>query len=176
LRYPPSWEIILSSNKIPQARNASKLEQPGPRHCPLSPIYSPSKHHVSSMGLASAHEFVLAKLHVSLYQLTALRQLTRVHELARSRQKTSRSFLVCFFLWSPDKWSSANQYIPLYMSFHLLALAKHPFISASFSKMFPHLFAFNKTSFHLCPTQENISSRVCPSKTPSDTTDFLKNP
>jgi hypothetical protein len=38
----------------------------------------PSKHRVSSTGLASAHKSVLAKLHVSLYQLTSLCQLARV--------------------------------------------------------------------------------------------------
>jgi hypothetical protein len=35
---------------------------------------------------------------------------------------------------------------------------------------------FSKTSFHLCLLQENTPSCVCPSKIPSDTTDFPKNP
>ena len=35
---------------------------------------------------------------------------------------------------------------------------------------------FSRTSFHLCLLQLNGPSRVCPSKTPSDTTDFPKNP
>jgi hypothetical protein len=42
-------------------------------HCPLSPIYTPTKHHVFSYGSCLSkipHESVLAKLHVSLYQLT----------------------------------------------------------------------------------------------------------
>jgi hypothetical protein len=34
---------------------------------------------------------------------------------------------------------------------------------------------FSKTSFHLCSLQENIPSRVCPSKTPSNIIDFPKS-
>jgi hypothetical protein len=81
---------------------------PSPGHCPLSPIYISSKHQVSSTGLASACESDLAKLHVSLYQLTSLCELARGLAASRSHS-TPAVFLVCFFLWSPNKRSSTMQ-------------------------------------------------------------------
>jgi hypothetical protein len=58
----------------------------------------------SPMGLTSPGESVLAKLHMSLYNLTL--DLTSDHfanwseslEAAKSHQNTIKSFLVCFFL------------------------------------------------------------------------------
>jgi hypothetical protein len=88
--------------------------------------------------------------------------------VARSRQHTTRSFLVRFSLWSPDKCSSTTQCkVDHYMhvvseeffhreSFHMLALAKHPFTCVCFRK--------------------TLLQHVCPSKAPSDTTEFSKKP
>ena len=64
-------------------------------------------------------------------------------------------------VWSPDKWRcSMDQY---------MSVPK----KECFSQMFIHESAL---AFHLCPLQQNIPSRVCPSKTPSNTTDFAKKP
>ena len=54
-------EVKIS--KDVRLRSTAKLAlKASPSHSLLSPIYTPSKHHISSTGLASAHEFVLAKL------------------------------------------------------------------------------------------------------------------
>jgi hypothetical protein len=76
-------------------------------------------------------------------------------EVARSHQHTTRSFLVCFSLWSCNKWSSQCmegepihacpwQRIVHHTSFHVLALAKHPFTCICFSKTFLHESALEK--------------------------------
>jgi hypothetical protein len=62
---------------------------------------------------------------------------------------------------------------PHHVSFHMLALAEHPFSSVCFSQMFLHESAL---IFHPCPLQENTPSDVYPSKTPSSITEFPKNP
>ena len=55
----------------------------------------------------------------------------------------------------------------------MLSLAYHSFTCVHFSKTtFLHQSAL---AFHLCPLQVNVPSRVCPSKTPCNTTDFPKN-
>ena len=54
-----------------------------------------------------------------------------------------------------------NQYMPvIHVSFHVLALGKQSFTSLPFTCV-----CFSKMFFH-----------ICPSKTPSNTTDFPKNP
>ena len=57
-------------SKDSRLRSVVQLALPAsPSHSPLSLIYTPSKHHTSSMGPASARESVLANLHMSLYHL-----------------------------------------------------------------------------------------------------------
>ena len=63
--------------------------QASPSYSPVSPIYSPSKHHVSSMCLASACESVLAKLHVSLHQMTIHLSLWKCQGATRTPPEVS---------------------------------------------------------------------------------------
>lgn len=91
-------------------------------------------------------------------------QSTQVVEFARSHQNTAR-FLVFLSL---ESWQmahndtcEANQYMCYY---------KESFITCPFACF------CSKTSFHLCPLQWNAPPSVCFSKTPSNTTDFPKNP
>ena len=75
-------------------------------YCPSSPIYTPSKYYMSSMGhvstcLASAHESV------SVDTTLAIR---RVWGSDKKLYSTApEDFLVRFSLWSPNKWSSTFQ-------------------------------------------------------------------
>ena len=130
-------------------------------HCPLSPIYTPSKHHVSSMGLASPqvltqHVSLLVKLQVSLSQLISLCQSgPHSAEVARSCSITQKVF--CLFVWWVSlygvptnaaqlhnvRWTNTCVSLAknLYMSFHVFALAKHPFTCVHFRKTLLHVFA-----------------------------------
>jgi hypothetical protein len=121
--------------------------------------------------------------YMCLSQLTSICQSAQVHGSGNELQHTTRSFLVCFSLWNLNKCSTtqckADQYMrvvskgPLHhVSFHVFALAASPFTCVCFSEMFLHKSAL---VLHLCPFQENAPSHVCPSKTPSNTTDFPKN-
>ena len=60
-----------------------------------SPFYTPSKHHVSSTGHASAQ---VSPQHVTLSQLTSLCGSVLVRGSGKKLQHTTRSFLVCFSL------------------------------------------------------------------------------
>ena len=55
----------------------------------------------------------------------------------------------------------------------MFALTKHPLSCVCFSDVFLHKSVL---AFHLCPIQENTPSRVCRSKTPSNTSVSLNNP
>jgi hypothetical protein len=92
-----------------------------------------------------------AKLQVCLSQLTSLCQSARVHRIGKKLQHITRSFLVCFSLWSPDKPSStmqckADQYMTCVL------LAKTP-PSGVLSRA-----CFSRTSFHLCLLLQNLPS------------------
>jgi hypothetical protein len=47
--------------------------------------------------------------HMHPSQLTSLCQSARVHKSGKKLQHTTRSFLVCFSLWSHNEWSSTTQ-------------------------------------------------------------------
>ena len=122
--------------------------------------------------------------HTSLSQLTSLCQSPDSTEAARSRRNLTRSFSVCFSLWSPDKWTSrmqckANQCVCvcvcLCVSVCVCARARVSLATNPSSPILSHA-CFSRTSSLLYPLQENTPSHVCPSKTPSDTTDFPKKP
>jgi hypothetical protein len=113
------------------------------------------------MGLALACEFVSAGITLPSSPSPQKQQETATYHIF---------FLVCFSQWSLDKWSStmqckADQYMSVkcsilhHVTFHMLALSKHPFTCVCFSK----------TSFHLCPIQKNTPLLVCPNKTHSST-------
>jgi len=107
-------------------------------HCPFHTL---SKHHASSMGLASAR--------ASLSQLTSLCQSAQVHGSGKKLQHATRRFLVPFSLWSPYKCNSAvqhktDQYVCVvrvlhYLSFCVLVLAEHPFTCVCFRETFLHV-------------------------------------
>ena len=65
-------------------------------------------------------------------------------EAGNKLQHTTRSFLVCFFLWSPDKWSST---IHVRLTNTCVSLAKN---------LSSHVLScayFSRTSFYLCLLQ-----------------------
>ena len=145
--------MLFRSAKVSEDTRPTIIAQPAvpasqaqPRRCPLNPIYTPSKHHVSSMGLASACLSVPADITLPIS-----------HRSGKKLQHTTRSFLVCFSLWNPDKCSSTMQ---CEMDQYVRVLAKNPS-----SHVLSHA-CFSRTSFHLCLLQLNVPSRVCPSKTP----------
>jgi hypothetical protein len=61
------------------------------------------------VGLASPCESVLAKLHMSLNQLTSLCQSTQVWEVARSHQSTTTSFFGVFLSMGSLKTELSNE-------------------------------------------------------------------
>ena len=107
------------------------------------------------MGLASV---CVLPQHMRLSQLTSLCQSAQVCRSSKKLQHTTRSFLVHFSLWSPDKCSSTMQ-----CKIDMHVLSKKIFHHVSFSCV-----CFSRTSSLLCLLQLNIPSRVCPSKTPSN--------
>ena len=67
-------------------------------HCSLSPIYIPLNIMCLPTGLASPHESVLRKLHMSKYQLISFCQLAQVLGRGEERQKpTSRSLEIFLY-------------------------------------------------------------------------------
>ena len=92
-------------------------------HCPLSPIYTPSKYHIFSHEPCLSKtplKSVLAELHVSPYQL-----------ISRICQNTTRSFLVLSFLWNHNKrWPLRNGRVYQY----------HPVLSTVFFFLKIYLF------------------------------------
>jgi hypothetical protein len=102
-------------------RTAQPALQASPSHSLLSPMYTSSKHQVPSTGLASARESVSDDV-TRCQSARALRSGKRL-------QHTTRSFLLCFSLWSPDKWSSTKQCkVDQYMH----AISKESFIIRPF--------------------------------------------
>jgi hypothetical protein len=97
------------------------------------------------MGLVSVP--VLPQ-HVCLSQLTSLCQSAQVRGSSKKLQHTTRSFLVHFSLWSPNKSSSTTY----------MLLSKNPP-----SHVLSHA-CISSTSFHLHPLQRNTPSCVCPQK------------
>jgi hypothetical protein len=93
-------------------RSIVKLAMQACNHCPLSPIYTPSKHHIShgSCLRKTPRESASAKLHVSLYQptnpetSTSLCQSAWILGCGKNPLENHQKFLVQFFLWSHDKW------------------------------------------------------------------------
>ena len=73
----------------------------------LGPIYAPSKLHVSSMHLALLG--VLPQ-HLSLTWLSSVCKSSRVLGSSKKHQYNTRTFLVPFSLWSPNKWNSNIQW------------------------------------------------------------------
>ena len=93
---PGKFSAVPLSAKISEDwRPISTVQQaklgPSLCHCPSSPFYTPSKHHVSSTGLASSPQ------HMGLNHLTSLCQSAQVCWSRKKPQHTTRSFLVHFF-------------------------------------------------------------------------------
>ena len=115
------------------------------------PVSCPNSCRDSAQGLPQ--HVCLSQLSITLPVSPSLRKLqeTTVHH---------RKFLVCFSIQSPEKYNStmqckADQYTHV--------VSKKSFITCPFTCLLQHL----------CPLQLNVSSRICPSKTP---TGFPKNP
>jgi hypothetical protein len=123
--------------------------------------------HVSclTMYLASAHESLLAKPPVSLYQLTSLCQSPEFMEVMPPEHYQS---FWCISLYGVR--TNGAQLLNIWWTNTCVSLVKNPSSCVLLSA------CFSKTFFHECPLKENTPSCVCLSKTPSDTTDFPKNP
>ena len=146
------------------------------KHCTASCTSKPSS--VSITPWCPIYTLQTSRvLHVSCIQSA------QVYRGSKKLQHTTRSFLVCFSLWSPD--NAAQQHSVRQTNTCVLlaknpscvlscvCLAEHPLSCVCFSEMFLHESAL---AFHLCPLQENTPSHVCPSKAPSDTADSAQNP
>lgn len=199
-------EVIscVSLNKANQLRPrsvAAKLAlQASLSHSPLRPIYTPFKHHMSSMGLAS--EWVCTSwYHSANWPESSLRSGKKLPE---HHQK----FFWCIFLYGVltngaqlrnAKWintcvslaKTPSSFILSHVcfsqtSFYLgllqpntpsgIRLSETSFHLCPPQLNVPSLVCFSKTSFQSCPLQENTPLCVCPSKTPSDRTGFPRNP
>jgi hypothetical protein len=110
--------------------------------------------------------------HMCLSQLTSLCQSARIHRRDKKLQHTTRSFLAPIFSIESRphsiRWTNnvcRYQRILHPMPFHTLALVEHPFSCVCFRGTF---LPESALAFHLRPLQPNVSSRVCPRKTPSE--------
>lgn len=155
----------------------AKLAMQAP-HCPSSPIYTPSKYHMSSTGLVSMwvcirhhhsanppslqKQQASARLPPEVFWCLSLHGVMTNGAQLHSVRRTN----TCVSLLK-----STSSYLLLYARF-----SETFFHLCLFQWHIPSRVCFSKTSFNLCPLQENTPSRVCPSKTPSDTADFLKKP
>ena len=130
--------------------------QARPSHSPLSPIHTPSKHWVSSTGLASAHESVSADI-----ILPIVPSLRKQQEAA----STPPEVFVPFSIYSQYKWSSTPQ---CKGTSTCVSLAKSPssriLSCACFSKTSSHLCSFSKMFFHESALAEHPFTPVSTSR------------
>ena len=107
------------------------------RHTSVAQLAVPASQALS-VTVSSSPIQTMRVRHVPFLSTCLASGLASAH--ASNQQETAvQSFLVCFFLWSPDKWSStiqckADQYMCVVSKiyfiicpFHVLALAEHPF-------------------------------------------------
>ena len=129
-------------------------------------------HHMSFLMLALAeHPFTCVCFSETFLHMSALAKchFTCIclswHHSARvwgssKKPNTTRRFLECFSLWSPNKWSSTMQ---CKADLLCLLLAKNPS-----SHVLSHA-CFSRTSSLLCLFQLNVPSWVCLSLSPVST-------
>ena len=127
-------------------------------HCPSSSIYTLQTSRVLhgsclTMCLASARASISADI---------LCQSPQVCWSSKKPWHTTRSFLVCFFLWSPNKWNSTTQ---CKADQYMHVTREEPFIASPFACL------LCRTSFYLCLSQLNIPSPVCLSLSPVPTSE-----
>lgn len=126
-----------------------------------------SKHHVSSIGLASARAAVSANMALPISQSPRKQQ-----EIAAHHPRVFFGFCcwfcfwVCCSLWSSDKCSVRQTNTGVLLAKNpsscVLCLACFSRTSALLcllQQMFPHESAL---AFHLCPLQLNFPSPLCP--------------
>jgi len=90
-----------SARPISLAQLALQASLAQPPICPVCPVlFITSKRHCPPRVLPQ---------HMHLSQLTSLCQLARVLGSSKKLQHTTRSFLVCFSLWSPNQCRSIKQ-------------------------------------------------------------------
>ena len=114
------------------------------------PIYTPSKHHMTSVGLALP--YVLPE-QVGLYQLTSLCQSAQILGSGKKLQKVFWCVSLYGVLANGAQLPNirrTNTCVSLaktphhHVSLHVLALAGHPFTCVCFRKTLLHLFAIVK--------------------------------
>ena len=128
---------------------------------------------MSSTGLTSTFESDSAKLHTSLSQLTSANQPESL-EATRVGSTLPEVFCCVSFYAVPI---NGAQLCSIRWTNACVSLAKNPLSCVlscpCFRAMSLHESAL---AFHLCPLQENTPLCICSSKTPSNSTDFSKNP
>jgi hypothetical protein len=120
-----------------------------------------------TMCIALAHESVLANLHVGLSQQASL-PISLSPQKQQEATSTPSEVFWCVSLYGVR--TNGAQLCNVRCTNTCVLLSKNP------SSHVLSYACFSKISFHSCPPQENTSSHFCPSKTPSDTTDFPRNP
>jgi hypothetical protein len=134
-------------------------------HWVLGPIYTPSRHHVFSHRpclttwvclIKTPHESVSTDITLAIRPSPQKRQATR----------TAPEVFWC--ISSYEGTTSGAQQCGVSRTNTCVSVAK------DLSSWVLSRGCFSRTFSHLCPPQENTPSCVCPSKTPSDTTDFPK--
>jgi len=110
---------------------------------------------MSSMGRALASLSISADITLAISPSSQKQQ-------AQKPWHTTRSFLVCFLLWSPNKWNSTTQ---CKADQYMHVTREEPFIASPFACL------LCRTSFYLCLSQLNIPSPVCLSLSPVPTSE-----
>jgi hypothetical protein len=148
---PVPLSMKWRSSRTKDQQCIAKLAMQASHHCPLGVIYTPSKHNVSSMCLASSREPLSKIPRESVSADITLPNSPNLQKQQKGHQNSTRSFLVHFFLWSHNKWSSALQC--KVNQFMRVELVKNPL---------SHILScvcFSSTSLHLCLLQENTPEK-----------------
>lgn len=107
-------------------------------------------------GLASGQESVLAKFHISLYQLSSLCQLANVHRSGKKRPEHHQKCSWCVYFYGVMT-NGAQQCNVRWINTCALLL-KNP------SSPILLRVCFSKISSHLCPLQETLCHMFAPEK------------
>jgi hypothetical protein len=102
---------------------------------------------------------------VTLSQLISLCQLAQVRGSSKRPPAHHQKFFWCAFLYGV--WTNGAQLHNVRQTNEFILLAKNQNVPLP-------CLCFSKTSFHFCLLQKNTPLRVCPSKTPSNTTTFQR--
>jgi hypothetical protein len=94
---------------------------------------------------ASALKSVLAKLHVSLYHLTSLCQLSQVYQSSKKQPEHRLMVLGAFLSWESLQTKLNNEYLHVVDEEYFIMNPSSDVLSQA---------CFSQTSFHLCLLQQ----------------------